>query len=98
MPASTMRLSRVASAVNRQLIFFRPMRPGWKEFPIPLCSPSPPMPQHFGDFLEANGQCAGVFLVKQRVALADVIEALVLVWAASEAEEWNNRIVEIPQP
>ena len=56
------------------------------------------MPRHFGDFLEANGRCAGVFLVKQRAALADVIEALVLVWAASAAHEWNNLIVEIPLP
>jgi hypothetical protein len=56
------------------------------------------MPRHFGDFLEANGQCAGVFLVKQRARLADVIEALVLVWAASASDEWKNRIVEIPQP
>ena len=56
------------------------------------------MPRHFGDFLEANGQCAGVFLVKQRAPLADIIDALVLVWAASEAGEWKNRIVEIPQP
>jgi hypothetical protein len=56
------------------------------------------MPRHFGDFLEANGQCAGVFLVKQRAPLADVIEALVLVWAASDADEWKNRVVEIPQP
>ena len=56
------------------------------------------MPRHFGDFLEANGQCAGVFLVKQRAPLAEVIEALLLVWAASDAGEWKNRIVEIPQP
>jgi hypothetical protein len=56
------------------------------------------MPRHFGDFLEANGQCAGVFLVKQRAPLAGVIEALVMVWAASAADEWKNRIVEIPQP
>jgi hypothetical protein len=56
------------------------------------------MPRHFGDFLEANGQCAGVFLVKQRTALADVIDALVLVWSASDTEEWKNRVVEIPQP
>ena len=56
------------------------------------------MPRHFGDFLGSNGQCAGVFLVKQRAPLADVIEALVLIWAASEADEWKNRIVEIPQP
>ena len=56
------------------------------------------MPRHFGDFLEANGRCAGVFLVKQRAPLADVIEALLMVWAASAADEWENRIVEIPQP
>lgn len=56
------------------------------------------MPRHFGDFLEANGQCAGVFLVKQRTLLADVIEALVLVWSGSDADEWKNRVVEIPQP
>ena len=28
----------------------------------------------------------------------DVIEALVLVWAASGADEWKNRIVQIPEP
>jgi len=50
------------------------------------------MPGHFGEFLEANGQCAGVFLVKQRTPLADVIEALVLVWSASDAHEWTNRV------
>jgi hypothetical protein len=54
------------------------------------------MPHHFGSFLEANGQCAGVFLVKQRAPLADVIEALMLIWAASDGDEWKNRIVEIP--
>jgi hypothetical protein len=37
------------------------------------------MPRHFGNFLAAHGQCAGVFLVKQRAPLADVIDALVLV-------------------
>jgi len=56
------------------------------------------MPRHFGDFLEANGQCAGVFLVKQTAPLADVIDALVLIWSASDADEWRNRVVEIPQP
>jgi hypothetical protein len=30
--------------------------------------------------------------------LAEVIEALVLVWSASDADEWKNRIVEISQP
>jgi len=56
------------------------------------------MPRHFGDFLETNGRCAGVFLVKQRTPLAGVIDALVLIWSASDADEWTNRVVEIPQP
>jgi hypothetical protein len=56
------------------------------------------MPRHFGNFLEANGECTGVFLVKQRASLAEVIEALVLIWSASDADEWKNRIVEIPPP
>lgn len=57
------------------------------------------MPRHFGNFLDANGQSVGVFLVKQRAPLAEVIEeALVLVCSASDADEWKNRIVEIPPP
>ena len=27
-----------------------------------------------------------------------VIDALVLIWAASDADEWKNRIVNIPEP
>jgi len=56
------------------------------------------MPRHFGDFLEARGYCPGVFLVKQGTPLADVIESLILIWAASDADEWKNRIVNVPEP
>jgi hypothetical protein len=56
------------------------------------------MPKHFGDFIERRADCPGVFLVKQRAVLADVIDALQLIWAASDADEWRNRIVETPQP
>ena len=55
------------------------------------------MPKHFSDFLAAHGYCPGVFLVKQSTPLANVIEDLIMVWAASDAEEWTNRIIEIPQ-
>jgi hypothetical protein len=30
--------------------------------------------------------------------LAVVIDALVLIWSASDDDEWKNRFVEIPQP
>ena len=56
------------------------------------------MPRHFGEFLEARGSCPGVFLVKQGTPLADVIESLRLIWAASDADGWKNRIVNIPEP
>lgn len=55
------------------------------------------MPRHFGEFLQLRGYCPGVFLVKQGLPLAAVIEDLVLVWASSGPEEWKNRILEIPQ-
>ena len=55
------------------------------------------MPKHFADFLVAHGHCPCVFLVKQSTPLADVIEDLIMVWAASDADEWSNRIIEIPQ-
>lgn len=54
------------------------------------------MPRHFGEFVEARGSSPGVFLVKQRTPLAHVIDALMLVWAASDPEEWKNRILEMP--
>ncbi len=38
-----------------------------------------------------------MFLVKQRAPIADVIEAIVLIWAVTDAAEWKNRIVEIPE-
>jgi predicted nuclease of predicted toxin-antitoxin system len=56
------------------------------------------MPRHFGEFLQARGSSPGVFLVQQYSPVGDVIEELVLVWAASDAEEWKNRILNIPLP
>lgn len=54
------------------------------------------MPKHCAEFLSAGGSSPGVFLVKQPTPLAQVIEELVLVWTASEPEDWTNRIVQIP--
>ena len=54
------------------------------------------MPQHFAAFLKQHGRSPGVFLVKQRTPVAEVIDALVLIWSASNASEWQNRILEIP--
>src|ERR1700722_16475251 len=54
------------------------------------------MPRHFGEFLKTGRSSPGVVLVTQRPPPAQIIEALVLVWTASNPEEWKNRILEIP--
>jgi hypothetical protein len=51
------------------------------------------MPEHFGHFLQATGSGNGVFLVKQSSPIAAVIEELVLIWSATDAAEWTNRIL-----
>ncbi len=55
------------------------------------------MPRHFGEFLMRRRSSPGLFLVSQYTPIGEVIDDLVLIWAASEEEEWKNRIVKIPQ-
>jgi len=38
----------------------------------------------------------GLFLAHQSSALKTVAESLVLIWAASQAEEWRNQIIFLP--
>jgi hypothetical protein len=44
---------------------------------------------------EARGM-SGLFLVPQARPTRAVAESLVLIWTASEAEEWQDRIVYLP--
>ncbi len=54
------------------------------------------MPQHFGEFLGAQCSSPGVFLVKQSSPVGEVIDEILLIWSASDAEDWKNRSLEIP--
>ena len=54
------------------------------------------MPRHFGAFIEAGGSSPGLLLVQQYSSIGEVIDDLVLIWAASDSSEWRNRFVEIP--
>ena len=56
------------------------------------------MPRHFGDFLLSRGSSPGVILVPQYLLIGEAIEELVLIWGASDAAEWENRILRIPLP
>jgi predicted nuclease of predicted toxin-antitoxin system len=56
------------------------------------------MPQHFADFLQTHGSSPGVLLAPQHLPVAEAIEELVLIWTATDPDEWRNRILRIPLP
>jgi hypothetical protein len=53
------------------------------------------MPRHFGEFILV-AKSPGLLIVSQRTPTSVVIEELLLIWTASEAEEWVNRIAVVP--
>jgi hypothetical protein len=54
------------------------------------------MPVAAAALLSAKEPMRGLFLVQQRSPIAPNIESLVLVWSASEAEEWIGQIEYLP--
>ncbi len=55
------------------------------------------MTQHFCERLAAGKSAPGLFIVPQQpAAIGDIIEWLVLVWTASQAEEWRDQVVYLP--
>lgn len=53
------------------------------------------MPRFFSEFI-AKRASSGVIVVRQKLTVASVLDDLVLIWTASRAEEWTNRIVYLP--
>jgi hypothetical protein len=54
------------------------------------------MPAHFRTFGNDGNHSAGVFLVPQSLDVGTAIEELLLIWLASEASEWEDRLVWLP--
>ena len=55
------------------------------------------MTRHFYERLAAGKSGPGLFVVpKPPSAVSQVIESLLLVWAASQAAEWRNQVVYLP--
>jgi Domain of unknown function (DUF5615) len=54
------------------------------------------MPRHFAEFLQASGASPGLILIPQHLPIGAAVEELVLIWSASESEEWLDRIATIP--
>lgn len=53
------------------------------------------MPYHFAQFILTH-QSSGVLIVSKRLEIEIVINELILIWSASIAEEWTNRLAKIP--
>jgi predicted nuclease of predicted toxin-antitoxin system len=54
------------------------------------------MPAHASARLAAGQPMAGLFIVRQAQPIGPVIEDLLLIWSASEAEEWQDQIRFLP--
>lgn len=53
------------------------------------------MPSEFAEFITSH-QSSGVIIVSRKLSIEATIEELLLIWAASSAEEWVNRIAKLP--
>lgn len=53
------------------------------------------MPQHFAAFI-AEQESPGALIVPRHYALSQIVDDLILIWSATEAEEWINRIMYLP--
>lgn len=53
------------------------------------------MPMHLAAFT-ATQTSSGVLIVSRKMPVAQVAEELLLIWMATEAEEWTNRIYYLP--
>lgn len=53
------------------------------------------MPRHFAEFI-AHTPSPGLLLIPQHLPIAAAVEDLLLIWFASEAQEWVNRIRYLP--
>jgi len=50
------------------------------------------MPQHFATFI-VEQESPGVLIVPRHHPVKQIVDDLILIWAATEAEEWINRII-----
>lgn len=54
------------------------------------------MPNEAYQILDAGGVMNGLLMVQQSKPIGPVIESLVLIWSASEAEEWIGQVQYLP--
>src|SRR5690348_574031 len=53
------------------------------------------MPRHFAEFVRSQ-HSPGVLVVPQHLALREAADDLILLWTATDADEWLDRIAFLP--
>ena len=53
------------------------------------------MPYHFAEFIKTQ-MSPGLLIVPQRMSIPAAVEELLLIWSASEPDEWVNRVCHLP--
>jgi hypothetical protein len=54
------------------------------------------MHQHYGDHLAKEKTHWGIFVAARRLTTRDIAEQIELLWEASDAEEWIDRLQTLP--
>lgn len=54
------------------------------------------MPKHLKEHLESGHQIPGILLQRREYGLGQLIDDLLLIWAAAEPDEYKNRIDYLP--
>ncbi len=52
--------------------------------------------QHLREHLQAGGHVPGIFLLRRRSSLREILEDLILIWEAGRLEEYRDRIEYLP--
>ena len=53
------------------------------------------MPHHFGEFVQMQ-RSPGLIVVPQHLRVVQAADDLILIWTATEAEEWTDRLAFLP--
>ena len=53
------------------------------------------MPYHFAQFIKESTS-SGVIIVSQQISVYQFVEDIILIWSATEMDDWTNRIASLP--
>ena len=54
------------------------------------------MPQHLRDHIKTGHHIPGIFTLKPRASIGQIVEELLLIWELAEPDEYQDQIVYIP--